>query len=89
MDLRFIFLHLKLVFDYSKNNKYEKDMSNILFRRIGIWRNIKQKVLFLKDDFKFYLDIIDKFLDNQFINNNNKYYLKQTRNNILIAQSKK
>ena len=87
-DLKFIFLHLKFVFQNSKNNKYEKDMSNILFRRIGIWRNIKKRVFSLKNDFKFYLDIIDEFLNNEFINNNNKHYLKQTKKNLLKAQER-
>ena len=85
-DLKFIFLHLKFVFQNSKNNKYEKDMSNILFRRIGIWRNIKERVFSLKNDFKFYLDIIDEFLINEFISNNNKHYLMQTKKNLLKAQ---
>ena len=85
-DLKFIFFHLKFVFQNSKNNKYEKDMSNILFRRIGIWRNIKERVFSLKNDFKFYLDIIDEFLNNEFINNNNKHYLMQTKKNLLKAQ---
>ena len=85
-DLKFIFFHLKFVFENSKNNKYEKDMSNILFRRIGIWRNIKNRVLSLKNDFKFYLNIIDEFLNNEFINNKNKNYLMQTKNNILKVQ---
>ena len=89
IDLKFIFLHLKFVFEYSKNNKYEKDMSNILLRRIGIWRNIINKVLLLKNDFKFYIDIIDEFLNNEFINNNNKKYLRQVKNNLLKAQKNK
>ena len=87
-DVKFIFFHLKFVFEYSKNRKYEKDMSNILFIRIGIWRNIKNKVRFIKDDFKFYLEIIDEFLNNEFINNNNKRYLRKTRDNLLKAQKK-
>ena len=61
-------------------------MSNILFRRIGIWRNIKERVFSLKNDFKFYLDIIDEFLINEFISNNNKHYLMQTKKNLLKAQ---
>ena len=87
-DLKFIFFHLKFVFEYSKNRKYEKDMSNILFIRIGIWRNIKKRVRFIKDDFKFYLEIIDEFLENEFINNNNKRYLRKTRDNLLKTQKK-
>ena len=89
IDLKFIFLHLKFVFEYSKNNKYEKDMSNILLRRIGIWRNIINRILLLKNDFKFYIDIIDEFLNNEFINNNNKKYLRQVKNNLLKAQKNK
>ena len=88
-DLKFIFFHLKFVFEYSKNRKYEKDMSNILFRRIGIGRNIKNRVLLIKDDFKFYFDIIDEFLNNEFINNNNKIYLRKTRRNLLKAKKVK
>jgi glycosyltransferase involved in cell wall biosynthesis len=85
-DIKFIFFHLKFVFQYSKNSKYEKDMFNILFRRIAIWRNIKKKVFSLKNDFNFYLYLIDEFLNNEYINNNNKHYLMQTQMNILKTQ---
>ena len=85
-DIKFIFFHLKFVFQYSKNSKYEKDMFNILFRRIAIWRNIKKKVFSLKNDFNFYLYLIDEFLNNEYINNNNKHYLMQTKMNILKTQ---
>jgi glycosyltransferase involved in cell wall biosynthesis len=88
-DLKFIFWHLKFVFEYSKNTKYEKDMSNVLFRRIGKWRKIKERVINIKNDYDFYLDVIDKFLNNKFINNNNKIYLRQTRRNLLKAQKVK
>ena len=86
-DIKCIFFHLKFVFKYSKNTKYEKNMSNVLFRRIAIRRNIREKVLLIKDNFNFYLDIIEEFLDNEFINNNNKKYLIQTRKNLLEAQN--
>ena len=66
-DLRYIFWHLKFVFEHSKNSKYDKDMSNILFRRIGIRRNIKKCVLYINNDFNFYIDIIDEYLENEFI----------------------
>ena len=73
-DLKYIFWHLKFVFEHSKNSKYDKDMSNILFRRIGIKRNIKKSVLFISNDFNFYIDIIDEYLENEFINII-KYYI--------------
>jgi len=83
LDIKFIFLHLKFVFEYSKNTKYEKDMSNILFRRIAIWRRIQKRILRINEDFYFYLNIIDAFLANEFINNNNKKYLRNTRRNLV------
>ena len=47
-------------------------MSNILFRRIAIWRNIQKRILRINEDFNFYLNIIDEFLANEFINNLSK-----------------
>ena len=35
LKLKFIFIFLKIVFENSKNNKYEKDMSNALFRELN------------------------------------------------------
>ena len=58
-------------------------MSNILFRRIAIWRNIQKRILRINEDFNFYLNIIDEFLANEFINNNNKKYLRNTRRNLV------
>ena len=74
------------MFEYSKNTKYEKDMSNALFKRIAILRNINNRILKINKDFNFYLDIIDEFLENEFISNNNKNYLRKTKANVLKAQ---
>ena len=87
-DLKFIFFHLKFVFEHSKNNVYEKNMCNILLRRLAIWRNICKRILQVKDDFKFYLNVIDEYLNSEFINNNNKNYLRITRRNLLSAQKR-
>ena len=86
LDVKFIFLHLKFVFEHSKNTKYEKNMCNILFKRIAIWRNIYKRILQIKDDFNFYFNIIDEYLNSEFITNNNKNYLRITRRNLLKAQ---
>ena len=64
-------------------------MSNILFLRIAIRRFIRKRILLIKDDFNFYFRIIDEFLDNRFININNKRYLILTRNNLIRAQNNK
>ena len=86
INVKFTFYYLKYVFEYSKNTKYEKDMSNTLFKRIAILRNINKRILKINKDFNFYLDIIDEFLENEFISNNNKNYLRKTKANVLKAQ---
>ena len=85
-DLKFIFLHLKFVFENSKNQKYEKNMCNILFRRIAIRNNIYKRILQIKNDFNFYLDVINEYLNSEFINNNNKKYLRKTKKNLIKSQ---
>ena len=86
LNVKFTFYYLKYVFEYSKNTKYEKDMSNALFKRIAILRNINNRILKINKDFNFYLEIIDEFLENEFISNNNKNYLRKTKTNVLKAQ---
>ena len=83
LNVKFTFYYLKYVFEYSKNTKYEKDMSNALFKRIAIRRNINNRILKINKDFNFYLDIIDEFLENEFISINNKKYLRITKANVL------
>ena len=83
INVKFTFYYLKYMFEYSKNTKYEKDMSNALFKRIAILRNINNRILKINKDFNFYLDIIDEFLENEFISINNKKYLRITKANVL------
>ena len=49
-------------------------------------RNINKRILKINKDFNFYLEIIDEFLENEFISNNNKNYLRKTKANVLKAQ---
>ena len=82
LRIQFIFIYLKLIFEYSKNTKFEKDMANLLFT--NIINNLKiekflSKLIFI-DNFKFYNDIIKMYLNCKFIDNHNKYtlnYLKK------------
>ena len=85
-NIKWIFYHLKIVFDYTKNNSFEKDMFNILFRRIVIWRNIKERILLIKNDFDFYSNLIDTFLDSEFVNIKTKRYLKDIKANLIKVQ---
>ena len=75
---RFIFLHLKFVFEYTKNTKYEKDMANSIFTRLSIL--FKDNFHLLTKDFKFYYEIIEMYLNSKFINNYNKSILKNLKN---------
>ena len=78
--LKFIFIHLKIVFEYSKNTKYEKNMVNDIFERICINTTIKNRFRYLNEEYKFFNDIINMLLDNKFITIQNKNYLKKIKN---------
>ena len=76
--IKFIFIYFKIVFDYSKNSKYEKDMLNLLFTNINKYFNIKNLLLGLssQDDLYFYYYIINIYFNCKYITDENKYYLK-------------
>ena len=80
--IKSIFIHLNVVFEYSKNNKYEKDMFNDIFQRICINNNITGLVdkINKKTDFEFYIKTMNRFLNNDFVNINNKNYLFKLKN---------
>ena len=79
--IKHIFIILKIVFEYSKNTKYEKDMFNLLFTQLNrgfiIGNNLAN--LSSKEDLNFYYYIINLFLNCKFITNENKYYLNNLK----------
>ena len=74
-DVRFIFIHLKFVFENSKNNKFEKDMVNSLFLRL--YNILGNSFKSITKDFTFYSDIINMYLNSNLINKNIKKILKE------------
>ena len=72
LTLKFSFLFLKLVFDYSKNSKYQKDMANLLFTILQGY--FTKKLSKIKYYYKFFKN---NFLKCSFITDENKYYLKK------------
>ena len=76
ISIIFSFIYLKLIFEYSKNTKHEKDMANRLLADLFIYKKING-LIFLEKDNKFYRDIINKYLESDFITNNNKIELKK------------
>ena len=85
LRILFIFIVLKLVFEYSKNSKYEKDMSNLLFTELN--QNINIEYIFSKKEFspyfKLYNDVINMYLNCTFITKDNKIILKKFQNKFL------
>ena len=55
--LRAFFYNLKFIFEYSKNNKYEKDMANAYFYKFISPINNNQLKKIISNDCKFYNDI--------------------------------
>ena len=75
--IRFIFIHWKFVFDYTKNNQYEKDMVNSIFNRLYFL--LIDNFNLITKDFKFYHEIINRFLNSKLINKNNKKLLNNLK----------
>ena len=83
LKLKFIFYYLKFIFEYSKNTKYEKDMANYLFNHFNKRFNIKRHLSSLaynKDDFSFFENVINLYLNCPFINDDNKLILQKLKN---------
>ena len=69
------FLFLKFIFDNNKNNKYEKDMANEIIEKeknIIMTSNMFNKI---NKNIIFYLNIINMYLENEYINLSNKKLL--------------
>ena len=74
--LKCFFINLKLIFEYSKNNKYEKDMANAYFYLFISSRKDSQLKKMINNDCDFYNKIIDQYLNCEFISVRNKKKLK-------------
>ena len=79
--IKYIFIYLKLIFEYSKNTKYEKDMANLRFTKSNEKYNIIKflpKTISL-DDYIFYNVIIKMYLKCNYITKDNKYLLQDLK----------
>ena len=73
--IKFLFVHLKIVFEFSKNTIFEKNMFNAIFQRLVIKTSIINRTKLMKNDSKFYLNHINIFLSNDFVSIKNKKIL--------------
>ena len=70
-QIKFIFIFLKLTFEYSKNTKYEKDILNL---RLTHWLknfDIKLKEIHFNKDFYFYYEVINMIINCLYISDEN------------------
>ena len=74
LKTKFIFIYLKILFEFSKNNKYEKDMANYF---LSILIKIVDIKISNKNYNKYYKNIINIYLRSKFISKENKYFLKK------------
>jgi len=64
--IKFRFIHLIYVFNYSRNTKYEKDMTNEIFNRLFYNPEAKRGILLLKKEFIYFINMINKLNKNDF-----------------------
>ena len=74
-NIKFSFIHIMSVFNYSKNTKFEKDMTNEIFKRLIIKKKIKNRLSLLNKEFNFFINIINHLNNNEFFLNKYKIYL--------------
>ena len=78
----FIFKYIKFLFEYTKNIKREKDIVNYVLTRINRRKNNMENHISsmnFNSNWNFYYDIINMFLDNEFISEENKVIFKNLK----------
>jgi glycosyltransferase involved in cell wall biosynthesis len=78
LRMKFSFIYLKFIFDYSKNTKFEKDMANHLFTILNKQFNIAGRLQandYEENDYNLYYDIVNTYLNCSYIDTENKYFL--------------
>lgn len=79
-----IFIYFKVLFEYSKNSKYEKDMANYLFTSFDKRFNFEKDFSFTttNNNLKFYYEILNMYNNCKFISNANKNIIKKLKDQI-------
>ena len=75
LKIKFFFIILKLLFEYSKNSIFEKDIFNLFLANFNNNNNIKIFSSFIKNDYNFYYSIINNLIICKFITKENKQLL--------------
>ena len=83
------FLYLKYIFESTKNNQYEKNMAGCIYHNIMLEIGNINVFKYLTKDYKFYYNIIDNYLKNEFISSKDKNQLSNILHFIKIAENSK
>ena len=74
--LKSIFINLKLIFEYSKNNKYEKNMANAYIYQFLLSKSNDKLKKIINKDCDFYNGIIKMYLNCEFVSTKSRIKLK-------------
>jgi glycosyltransferase involved in cell wall biosynthesis len=87
--IKFIFIYLKFIFEFSKNTKYEKDMVNYRLTRMCKYYKVREHLSKIKfnNDFYFYYKVINNIINCLYISDENLKLLKNIKN--IITQKTK
>jgi glycosyltransferase involved in cell wall biosynthesis len=88
LKIKSFFIVIKLVFDYSKNTKKEKDMSQFLFTQINKNFNNAHKLSIINYSY-FYNDLINNLIYCKFFSKENKLILENYKNIIDFKHNNK
>lgn len=89
IDIKNIFIHLKIIFEFSKNNVFEKNMFNFHFTRFVKRKSVISHLNLIKNESKFFIEYIDLFIKSDLISVNNKAYMIKMKKKLLKFNSKK
>lgn len=71
-NLKNCYLYLKFIFEYTKNNYFEKNIASLIYKNVHLEiSNISQFQKITKD-FDFYYNVINLYINNKFIPHKDK-----------------
>ena len=82
IKIHYGFIFLKMIFEFSKNVKYEKDMANLIFTNLIKRFDFFHLLSSPNKDFYFYYNIIKVYINSKYISDENKIVLNAFKDKI-------
>ena len=84
LRIKYIYYYLAIIFNYTKNTKYEKDIANLLITKIIRTFHTGQHLTLskLREDLYFYNNVINLCSNSKFIAKENKNILQRFKNDV-------